>query len=149
MLLRIFERILSTHAASAFVRAVASAKQPLIDLFLTAGVNVNAVGEQGRTPLLVATLGEEVVGLIATCLVPRMDEDRLSCRITDLVVAARHRRQGIGSALLRAAATRARSAGAGRLDLSTGDARSDAHAFYERLAFSDNARALTRRLDEA
>jgi hypothetical protein len=34
-------------------------------------------------------------------------------------------------------------------DLSTGDARSDAHAFYERLGFSDNARALTRRLDEA
>jgi GNAT superfamily N-acetyltransferase len=99
--------------------------------------------------LLVATRGEEVVGLIATCLVPRMDEDRLSCRITDLVVAARHRRQGIGSALLRAAASRARSAGAGRLDLSTGDARSDAHAFYERLGFSDNARALTRRLDEA
>lgn len=41
----------------AFARAVASARQPLIDLFLTAGVNVNSVGEQGRSALLIATLG--------------------------------------------------------------------------------------------
>jgi len=42
--------------AEAFVRAVTAADQPLIQLYLTAGANPNAVGEQGRTPLLAAAL---------------------------------------------------------------------------------------------
>lgn len=101
---------------------------------------------RGDTSLLVATIDGEIAGLIATCLVPRLDEARLSCRITDLVVATSRRRQGIGRSLVQAAEASARTAGATRLDLSTGDWRSDAHAFYESMGFTDNARALTRHL---
>jgi ankyrin repeat protein len=63
----------------AFVRAVASAHQPLINLFLTAGINVNAVGEQGRTPLLVATLGRDWAlarRLLAAGADPRLPDDK-------------------------------------------------------------------------
>jgi GNAT superfamily N-acetyltransferase len=105
-----------------------------------------AFAQRPGTALLVATVEGEVAGLVATCLVPRLDEDRLSCRITDLVVAGTRRRQGVGRALVAAAEATARAAGARRLDLSTGDNRRDAHAFYERLGFRGNARALTRRL---
>jgi GNAT superfamily N-acetyltransferase len=52
----------------------------------------------------------------------------------------------VGRLLVEAAEAAAREAGATRLDLSTGDWRPDAHAFYARLGFVDNARALVRRL---
>jgi GNAT superfamily N-acetyltransferase len=97
--------------------------------------------------LQVAELSAEgVVGLVATHIVPRLDDDTLTCRITDIVVSAVHRRSGIGSALLAAAEQEARRAGAPRLDLSSGEWRADAHAFYARHGFDSRARAFTKRL---
>lgn len=87
----------------------------------------------------------EVVGLVALHLVPRLDQDAYSCRITDIVVAERHRRAGVGTALLAAAEDAARAAGAPRLDLSSGAWRAAAHAFYEHHGFESRAAAFTRR----
>lgn len=42
------------NGGPAFVRAVASSHRPTIDLFLAAGIDVNARGEHGRTALLTA-----------------------------------------------------------------------------------------------
>jgi ankyrin repeat protein len=42
------------NGGSEFIRVVAASHQPAIDLFFTAGVDVNAVGEHGRTALLTA-----------------------------------------------------------------------------------------------
>ena len=89
----------------------------------------------------------EVVGLLATHIVPRLDDDAFTCRVTDIVVAVSHRRLGIGSMLIASAEQHAREAGAPRLDLSSGDHRSDAHAFYLRHGFTSQARAFTKRLD--
>ena len=99
------------------------------------------------TNLLLAVRDERIVGLIATCLVPRLDEARLSCRGTDLGVSVPHRREGIGRALIQAAEASARAAGATGLDLTTGDWRAEAPAFYEARGFQDNGRALKRQLD--
>lgn len=52
-------QVLGWRNGDAFVRAIASADQPLIHLFLTAGANGNGVGEQGRTPLLAAVLARD------------------------------------------------------------------------------------------
>jgi GNAT superfamily N-acetyltransferase len=105
-----------------------------------------AFGTNPGATLVVAVEDGAVVGIAAASVVPRLDAERLSCRITDLVVAAPSRRRGIGRALLAEIETWARQVGATRLDLSTGDWRDDAHAFYDPLGFSDNARALVRRL---
>jgi GNAT superfamily N-acetyltransferase len=87
-----------------------------------------------------------VVGVLATHIVPRLDADRFTCRITDLVVAATHRRSGIGSSLVAAAEQEARTAGALRIDRASGEWRDDAHAFYESQGFETHARAFTKRL---
>lgn len=87
-----------------------------------------------------------VVGLVATHIVPRLDDDRFTCRITNLVVSAGRRRSGVGSVLLAAAEREALRAGAPRLDLSSGDRRADAHAFYTSRGFETRARAFTKRL---
>ena len=93
-----------------------------------------------------AETGGEVAGLIATHLVPRIEEDAPSCRVIGIVVAARHRRSGVATALLAAAEAEARAHGSRRLDLSSGDWRADAHAFYERLGFERRAQAFIKRL---
>lgn len=96
--------------------------------------------------LQVAERAGAVVGLVATHIVPRLDEDGWSCRITDIVVAASQRRSGAGSALVAAAEAEARRHGARRLDLSSGEWRTDAHAFYARLGFRSQSRAFTKPL---
>lgn len=111
-----------------------------------AGTLATAFIARGGTSLLVAVRDERIVGLVATCLVPRLDETRLSCRVTDLVVSSPHRRQGVGRALIQAAEASALAAGATRLDLTTGDWRAEAHEFYGALGFEDNGRALRRPL---
>jgi GNAT superfamily N-acetyltransferase len=54
------------------------------------------------------------------------------CWLEDLAVSPDHRSQGVGKALLDAAKDWARERGATHLELDSGDARKDAHRFYER-----------------
>jgi len=95
----------------------------------------------------VAEVDGAVAGLVATHLVPRLETDALSCRIVALIVAERFRRRGVGSALIEAAEREARLGGARRLDLSSGEWRDDAHAFYEHMGFATNARSYVKRLE--
>ena len=104
------------------------------------------VSNDPSSRVLVAEVAGEVVGLVATHFVPRLDEDRLSCRVIDLVVRSDHRRSGIGTALISAAEAEARRQQATRLDLSSGDWRPEAHAFYARLGFESRARSYVKRL---
>jgi N-acetylglutamate synthase-like GNAT family acetyltransferase len=113
----------------------------------TAAAHIARFAGDPASRLQVADHGEEgIVGLVATHIVPRLDDDGFTCRITDIVVSAAHRRSGIGSRLLTAAEHQARSARAPRLDLASGDWRSEAHAFYARHGFETRARAFTKRL---
>lgn len=87
-----------------------------------------------------------VVGLVATHVVPRLDTEIASCRVVDIVVAPSQRRTGVGTALILAAEAEARRQDCQRLDLSSGDWRDDAHAFYERLGFEIQSRGFVKRL---
>ena len=95
---------------------------------------------------IVAEVDGEVAGLVATHLVPRIEDDAPSCRVVGIVVAQRHRRAGVASALIAAAEAEALAHGSRRLDLSSGDWRADAHAFYERAGFEHRAQAFIKRL---
>ncbi len=111
------------------------------------GARIERFARDPASRLQVADLrAAGVVGLVGTHIVPRLDADACTCRITDIVVLAAHRRSGIGSALLAAAEREARRAGAPRLDLSSGDWRPDAHAFYASHGFETRARSFTKRL---
>ncbi len=56
----------------------------------------------------------------------------LRCWVEDLAVDPAQRRRGIGAALLAAARRWAAESGASHLELDSGEARVDAHRFYER-----------------
>lgn len=94
----------------------------------------------------VAEVDGRVAGLVATHLAPRLAVDRLDCEIVAIVVASPRRGEGIGGALLDAAEAEARSRGARRLELSSGDWRPEAHGFYLSRGFVTEARSFTKLL---
>lgn len=51
-------------------------------------------------------------------------------------VAASHRGQGVGEAMMQDAETRARAAGCTLMQFTTNKARTDAHRFYDRMGFT-------------
>ena len=96
---------------------------------------------------LVAELGGELVGLATFLVFDLVYRPRPECRLTALVVGARHRRRGVGSALVSAVEAIARGRGCFRLELNTQPGRSDASAFYAARGFAERPRRLVKMLD--
>jgi GNAT superfamily N-acetyltransferase len=97
-----------------------------------AAVALRQAIESHDSVVLVADAGSELVGICTAY------QDLFSVRfgyrawVEDLAVHPDHRSEGIGKALLDAAKAWARERGATHLELDSGDARPDAHRFYER-----------------
>jgi GNAT superfamily N-acetyltransferase len=81
---------------------------------------------------LVATMGEDVVGVVDMEYHQRLGDHRPQARVNDLVVTGRARQAGVGRALLSAAEALARKRGCFRMALVTATWREDAMTFYER-----------------
>jgi GNAT superfamily N-acetyltransferase len=82
--------------------------------------------------MLVADVDGEVVGICSVYL--DIESVRFGRRawVEDLAVHPDHRSAGYGKALLDAAKDWARAHGASHLELDSGEARTDAHRFYDR-----------------
>lgn len=90
-----------------------------------------AIGEQAST-VLVAEYRGELVGFATAYLELNSVRFGQRCWVEDLAVGPEHRSQGVGKGLLDAAKGWARERGATHLELDSGDARTEAHRFYER-----------------
>ena len=101
----------------------------------------HAIARQDGNQILVAVKadssgGDRVVGCLQLTIIPglaRLGTTR--AQIDGIRVDTRHRGQGIGELLTRAAIDLAREAGCGLVQLTTDKSRQDAHRFYERLGF--------------
>ena len=82
--------------------------------------------------MLVADVDGEVVGICSIYLDIASVRFGQRAWVEDLAVHPEHRSAGHGKALLDAAKDWARSRGATHLELDSGEARADAHRFYER-----------------
>lgn len=89
---------------------------------------------------LVAVADGQIVGYVGLSLGQGYEADAPHARIMVLVVDASWRRRGIGARLLQAAETWSRGLGAGVIVLNSGDQRTGAHGFYERLGYSNTGR---------
>jgi len=87
----------------------------------------------------VAEVDGELLGVIAVHVCPFFERDGSQGRITALVVSDRVRRGGVGSRLVEAAESFAASRGCVRMEVTSSDRRVDAHAFYERLGYENQA----------
>ncbi|HSD24772.1 MAG TPA: GNAT family N-acetyltransferase [Solirubrobacterales bacterium] len=88
--------------------------------------------EDPESAVLVAEHRGDLLGLCTAYLDLNSVRFGARCWVEDLAVSPDHRSQGVGKALLEAAKDWARDRGATHLELDSGDARADAHRFYER-----------------
>jgi GNAT superfamily N-acetyltransferase len=88
--------------------------------------------EGESSTVLVAEHRGELLGFATAYLDLNSVRFGLRCWVEDLAVSPEHRSQGVGKALLDAAKQWARERGATHLELDSGEARADAHRFYER-----------------
>ncbi len=106
---------------------------PLPDAYRTAFAAMEA---QGGNELRVAVIEHTVVGCLQLTMIPgisRMGASR--AQIEGVRVAAAHRGERIGEALVHDAIERAKHAGCALVQLTTDATRVDAKRFYERLGF--------------
>jgi GNAT superfamily N-acetyltransferase len=93
---------------------------------------ISAAIEDPEAAVLVAERRGELLGLCTAYLDMNSVRFGPRCWVEDLAVSPDNRSQGVGKALLDAAKDWARERGATHLELDSGDARADAHRFYER-----------------
>ncbi len=96
--------------------------------------NLTPLRASGETPL-VATLGKDVVGLCGIHRMLALHRDQLVGRVNILIVTEAARGQGIGRMLLEEAERRLRKLGCGRVEITVGEERHTAQAFYRRLGY--------------
>ena len=87
----------------------------------------------------VADAGGELLGVIAVRVCPYFERDGALARITALVVRDRARRQGVAYRHVAAAESVAVGRGCRRMEVTSADHRADAHAFYRRHGYADQA----------
>ena len=90
---------------------------------------------------LVACDGVEIVGFIGTRIGFLYEGDRPYGQIMALAVARGHHRRGVGRMLIKAAESVLVGRGAQVLAVTSGNQRSDAHAFYEGCGYTFTGRS--------
>ncbi len=93
-------------------------------------------------PTLLAEVDGQQAGFVCVRVVPHMSDDTPYAEVSDLFVEPAFRRQGVGSALLAAAAHHARERGAHEIVVQTGTDNDNAQALYRRAGYVDYAVAL-------
>ena len=96
--------------------------------------NLSPLGKANETPV-VATLGKEVVGLCGIHRMLALHRDHLVGRVNILIVTKSAQGQGIGRMLLEEAEKRLRKLGCGRIEITVGEERHAAQAFYRHLGY--------------
>ena len=127
------------HGEPAIRAAVAGDAEAIASLLAELGYPSDRHAVAGRLAAVAASDSDAVfvavargvpVGLSTVHIIPLFHRPSPLARITAFVVAESARRKGIGAALVRACQQFAASHHAERLEVTSGDARSGAHAFY-------------------
>jgi GNAT superfamily N-acetyltransferase len=106
------------------VPSTAEAGRPILD----------AIIDDPARHLLVAVVGGDIAGSVDVIVIPNLTHNGRPWAIMEnVIVAQRHRRAGVGSALMRSALAEAIKAGCYKMQLHSGKQRSGAHAFYRAL----------------
>jgi ribosomal protein S18 acetylase RimI-like enzyme len=96
--------------------------------------------------VLVADEGGRAVGLAAAHVLPVIERDHGTYRLTALVVDGSARRRGLGRSLVEHVEAEARKHGCDRIEVTTDTSRPEAQRFYERLGFQDSPQRFLKHL---
>ena len=108
-------------------------EDPIAPVYLQA---FDEMAGQANNALLVAVLGEEVIGCLQLTILTGLSRQGMRRALIEAVrVSSRHRGKRVGEQLVLDAIARARAAGCGLVQLTSDISRTDAQRFYERLGF--------------
>lgn len=139
-------RVATVHDAQAVSALLGDLHYPTT--VASAAARIARLASTDASACLVALRGAIVCGLVTIHRIPLFHRDGELARITSLVVAQGYRRSGVGAALIAACEAHAREHGAERIELTSGDSRLDAHAFYEHQGFAREGLRLTKQVSE-
>jgi GNAT superfamily N-acetyltransferase len=92
------------------------------------------------TRIFVADCDGKVIGLISFSILPLLHVDGGLGRITALVVGSQFKGRGIGKRLVAEAEAFAWNNACARIEITSGEHRADAHAFYEAVGYKQDSR---------
>jgi GNAT superfamily N-acetyltransferase len=104
------------------------------------------LGASAADRLFVAEHNGAVVGFAGIHVSPSLEYDRDAAKVSAIVVDERHRRSGVGRALLAAVEIEARARGCELVFLTTAERRDEAHEFYRRLGWEETGRRFAKTL---
>ncbi|MEP5765851.1 MAG: GNAT family N-acetyltransferase [Halieaceae bacterium] len=90
--------------------------------------------------VFVAVSGDEIRGVVSCYITSLFHQSGSLGRITSFVVDENYRGSGVGRSLVDAAESFFRQAGCVRSEVTSGDHRPDAHAFYESCGYEEDER---------
>ena len=105
----------------------------------TLSERLERAGAEPTIRLFVAELDGAVVGFASLHVLHLIERPPLG-RLSAIVVSATSRRGGVGRALVDRVEREARAAGCDRLEVTSGEWRFDAHAFYGDLGFEETSK---------
>jgi ribosomal protein S18 acetylase RimI-like enzyme len=133
-----------------FVRQAQSSDAPAISELLadlgypSAPAQVqNRIAEASASPhtaIFVAESESQVVGALSFHCMPLFHTDGSLGRITSLIVSPTFQRRGVGRLLVAAAEEMAHAHDCARVEVTSGEHRPEAHAFYESLGYQPASR---------
>jgi GNAT superfamily N-acetyltransferase len=98
-----------------------------------------------ESTVFVAEVDGRIVGFASFHRIPLLHTEGYLGRITALVVAQSHRKQGIGRRLVVAVEEVAWSRSCTRMEVTSGDQRPEAHAFYQSVGYAPDIRRFIKR----
>jgi GNAT superfamily N-acetyltransferase len=95
---------------------------------------------QPGTTVFVADDDDAIIGLLCFSIIPLLHVSGGLGRISALVVGSQFKGQGVGRRLVAEAEEFAWNNGCARIEITSGDHRPDAHAFYEAIGYEQDSR---------
>jgi ribosomal protein S18 acetylase RimI-like enzyme len=133
--------------------AVPSDEAPITRLLIQLGYSVSpdvvlgkllAFQNSDLDSAFVAIDRNQVVGCVSVHALELFHAPGRLGRITSLIVEGRARRSGVGTALVKQAMSFFHSAGCVRVEVTSGEHRTEAHAFYKAMDFDEDERRFVR-----
>nr|WP_254227174.1 GNAT family N-acetyltransferase [Burkholderia gladioli] len=108
--------------------------------------NLSSLVGSASDTVLVVCENDIVIGCVSLHALPLFHMLGLLGRITSLIVDEKHRGRRVGQMLLQAADRWFLSVGCVKAEVTSGDARIDAHRFYEREGFMRDGQRLSKKI---